>query len=343
MKIVKAFALFSLTLIFFNANSQFEISTGIGLNSTIPLKQRDTFSGSQTFAFSVIPKFSINKNLKVVNSIKPNNLKITNNNDASEVLWQSATVGLGGEYLISKNKDINIFLMLNYGFLYKYGKNILSQNSSSGYSFIELKPNNKFVQNTEIGFFYYPHDFVMVKGSYAVPMFYKNEKYPYPSSLELSIFYNYNFSKKQNKKNVESNPHREFCQNLQIGKLYILEDRKDTVYLTLRRAFAEKYHFSKYCFIDDNELKTKLDSFAASTDFKNIFIAKTGTIVYDIGRAATNGIIIYNYLMQNPIDDEPFFVRNRSSDVNFKHSGTANKIVNKLNKALFNNCSTYKN
>lgn len=342
MKITKAVVLFLLILNNFEAKSQFELSTGLGLNSSIPLNKRDTFDGSQTITFSVMPKFSVNKNLVIISAAKHLQLKTSNNNDASEILYQSVLFGMGGEYRINENKKSSFFLMFNSGFLYKYGKNVLSQSSSTGYSFVEMSPKNKFIQNTEFGFFYYPRDYFMVKGSISQPLFYKKEKYQHPAFIELSAYYRLDFSKKSKLDENLKNPEKDFCKNLQKGKLYILENRKDTIYHSIRRAFAEKYKFSRVCFIDNEELKTKLDSFANSPDFKNIFIAKTGTIVYDIGRAATNGIIIYDYRMQNPIEDKPVFVRNRSSDVDFENIETANRIVSKLNSMLFNQCNIYK-
>lgn len=330
-------------LIFQMAKSQFELATGGGLCSSVAVEKRDTFDGTQSFTFSVVPNFSINDNLSLTSSLKFTNLKTSNKFNAEEIVWQTTSFNIGVMYFLNKNKKLGIYALTGSNYLIKHGKNVLSQSSPSGTSFVEIKHKNKFLYNTEFGLNYFPKDYLMVKGGLNYIFFNNKERYKVPASIELSIFYQLKINNNNNiKPDTAITAEKAFCSKLHNGILYIIENRKDSSYLILRQAFDLNYKFSRKAFIDQAELKQKLDSFNNAQNHECIFIAKYGTIVYDISRSATNGIIIYNYQMQNPIDDKPIFVRNLSYDSNFEDKKNTNRIVKKLNQRLFSFCNNYK-
>lgn len=329
-------------LIFQVAKSQFELATGGGLCSSVALEKRDTFEGTQSFTFSVVPNFFINENTSLISSIKFANLKTSNKFNAEEIVWQTTSLNIGAMYFLNKNKKLGIYALTGSNYLIKHGKNVLSQSSPSGTSFVEIKHKNKFLYNTEFGLNYYPKEYLIVKGGLNYVFFNNKERYKVPASIELSIFYRFKINNKNNiKPDTAMSAEKAFCNKLHNGILYIIENRKDSSFMVLRDAFNSIYNFSRKAFVDQAELKQKLDSFNNAQNFESIFIAKCGTIVYDISRSATNGIIIYNYQMQNPIEGKPIFVRNLSYDSNFENKETTKRIVKKLNQRLYSFCNNY--
>ena len=330
-------------LIFQVAKSQFELAAGVGLCSSLAIGKRDTFDGTQSFTFSAIPQFVLNNNLSLISSLKFTNLKTSNKFNAEEILWQFSSLNIGAMYFISNNKKLGFYAMAGSSYLIKHGKNVLSQSSPSGTSFIEIKQKSKFLNNTELGLNYYPNDYLMVKSGLNFIFLNNKERYKVPASVEFSIFYRFKADNNKNlKPDTAMTAEKAFCSKLHNGILYIVENRKDSSFMILREAFDSIYRFSRTVFIDQAELKLKLDSFNNAKNHENIFIAKYGTIVYDISRSATNGIIIYNYQMQNPIEGKPIFVRNLSYDSNFEVKKNTIRIVKKLNKRLNNFCNNYK-
>ncbi|MCC6720931.1 MAG: hypothetical protein IT243_01920 [Bacteroidia bacterium] len=329
----------SFFMIFINAYPQFELNTGLGFCSSVPIEKRDSFDGMQSFAFSVVPKYYINKNIKVISPINLFTLKISNKYNASEIIWKTASLGIGGEFSIFKNKNFSAFSVFNSGYLFKYGKSVLDQSSSSGKSFYEIKTQNKIFNYLETGISFTPNDFITIKGSIFYPLSSRFNLYKAPVAICLNVYLRNIFWEKNNvKKDTIIESDKNFCKKLNKGILYVIENRKDTSYLTLRKAFAISYKFSKVDFIDEKELSTKLDSFKNDKNFEFIFIAKVGNIVYDLGSASTVGIILYNYKMQNPVEDKPIFVRNLTSDSEFKNLAITNRIVKRFNSRIYNYC-----
>ena len=331
--------------IFLNFYGLAQIGFGIkgGFQQSIPFVMRDSFSGKPTFSGAINFYFPRTSTLTFVTGLGYRGLSLGHKIESSSLVWQTIGLNSGAEWRNLKYKT-KFYSGINFNYVLAFGKTVLSGGTSSGSSYINLKTDYKIVPSLEAGLTFSPRPFINISISTIQPVI-QNTRYgkpTLPGSLSFGIEYRITTRDIKNWKN-DTTPvaEKKFAKNLKSGTLYFIEDGTDSSKHIFRDSLAKYFTYCKLGFINGGDLKYKLAVFQQSPDSNIIFIAKIGSIVYNSGRAGTHGIIIYNYKMENPIPDKPFFVRNLTGDTFFEDSIVVRNILMKLNKRPYKMYSMY--
>lgn len=338
-----------LLLFFIGANlcASAQLGYGIraGLLESVPLTNRDTFSGSPVFFAGINVYVPINPHFRLVTGINFMPIKLSNNLDASGILWQNLGVNLGTEWNPKVLNKTSITAGINTHYIYKYGRNLLSSNTSTGTSFLEQKINQRIISSIEVGINFKPKPLINLKFAMAQPLNINMDPLMYKMPFYMTLGIEYRITSKDIKQwsnDTVVSTESLFCNNLRNGILHVILDQSDSSNQLIRRIIEEYYFFSKVEFLSGNMLSGTLDLVKNSAAPEQHFFAKIGSITYLPGRPSTYGIIVYNYQMQDPINQDPFFVRNLTNDVYFEDPLVVKKLIRTTNSRLFKLCNEYK-
>jgi len=323
--------LFLNTLVF----SQVGFGVKAGLLQSMPTSQRDSFSGSPMPTIGLSLYLPIKTNFQFVAGIRYMPVSLSNNFDASGIRWETLALQLGTEWKPRKIKT-SIYGGINAHYVMGYGKNVLSSNTNSGTSFVQGDLNQRLMPAFEAGLIFHPRPFINLGITINQPLL-SSGKDPYslPTMFSFTLEYRINTKQIKELRKDTVNAEKTFGRNLRAGTLYFIEDRSDSSHQLFRDSLKKYYTYSKIEFISGKDLSNKLKEFAISPDSSLIFIAKIGSIVYSLNRPSTYGLIVYNYKMQNPVEDSPFYVRNLTYDDNFEDPTVVRKIIKTLNVRLY--------
>ena len=338
-----------LLLLFLSINlySSAQLGYGIraGILESVPLQNRDTFSGSPVFFAGINVYIPINEHLRLVTGLHFMPVKLSNNLDASGILWQNFGINIGTEWNPEKLNKTSITAGLNTHYIFKYGRNQLSANTSSGTSFVEQKIKRRLMPSVEVGINFKPKPLVNLKFAIAQPLNIGKDAAMYKMPFHMTLGIEYRITSrdiKQWSKDTIDSQEELFCNNLRNGILFVILDQTDSSNRLIKTIMEEHYFFNKVKYIDLSKLSNTLDSLKNTSEPNVHFIAKIGSIVYLSGRPSTYGLIIYNHEMQNPIAGDPFFVRNLTNDVFFEDPLVVKKIIRTTNARLFKLCNGFK-
>lgn len=333
MNKIRLFILFCLLISELSSTAQTGFGVSAGLLQSIPFQKRDSFSGSPNITAGFKVYFPVNENFSIHTGLNYMPLKLVNNFDASGIRWQSLSLNIGNEWSPQGFGSTAVYTALHGHYVFTYGKNVLSQNSQSGVTFEEQKLEQRFFPSIEAGLTFKPRPLINVNISAVQPFRFSAKKDPYsmPSMLKITLEYRINTKQIKEFKKDSINSERDFIRNLKKGKLYIIEDRSDSSNALFRAYLETGFNFCKIDFVDQKDLKNLLNN---SRDKDQIYFLKIGSIVYENNRPSTDGLILYNSEMQNPLDDNPIFIRNLSNDVLFEDPAVVKKLVKSLNSKL---------
>lgn len=338
-----------LLLFFIGANlcASAQVGYGIraGLLESVPLTNRDTFSGSPTLFAGINVYFPINPHFRLTTGIHFMPVKLSNNLNASGILWQNFGLNIGTEWNPGKYNKTSVTAGINAHYIYKYGKNQLSSNTSTGTSFAEQKISPRIISAIELGVNFKPKPLINLRFAIAQPLNIGQDANMYKMPFNMTIGLEYRITTKDIKhwsNDTTVSEERLFCNTLRNGILHVILDQSDSSNQLIRSLIEEFYFFSKVEFINGNQLSTTLDAVKNSDAPQQHFFAKIGSITYLPGRPSTYGLIVYNYQMQDPIYQDPFFVRNLTNDVYFEDPLIVKKLIRTTNSRLFKLCNNYK-
>lgn len=328
---------FLLTGLFLNTFVFSQVGFGVkaGLLQSMPTSQRDSFSGSPMPTLGLSFYIPIKNNFQFVTGVRYMPVSLSNNFDASGLRWETLALQLGTEWKPGKMKtDVYGGILAHY--VMSYGKNVLSSTTNSGTSFVQGDLNRRLIPALEAGLIFHPRPFINLAVTVNQPLLSSGkDPYPLPTLFGFTLEYRINTKQIRELKKDTINAEKTFGRNLRAGTLFFIEDRSDSSHKLFRDSLRKYYTYSKIEFIPGNDLNTRLKEFATSPDSSFIFIAKIGSIVYSINRPSTCGLIVYNYKMQNPIEDSPFYIRNLTYDDNFEDPLVVRKIIKTLNVRLY--------
>lgn len=325
--------------IFLNFYSLAQIGFGIkgGFQQSIPLVMRDSFSGKPTFSGAINFYFPKDSTFNFVTGLGYRGISLGHKTESSSLVWQTLALNLGAEWSNLKFKT-KFYTGFNFNYVFDFGKTVLSGGTSSGSSYINLRTVHKIVPSLEAGLTFSPRPFINITIRTIQPVI-QNTSYgkpTLPGSLSFGIEYRITTHDIKNWKNdTTPSSEKKFAKNIKAGTLYFIEDGTDSSHRIFRDSLAKYFTFSKVGFIKGSDFKSTLQDFQQAPDSNQIFIVKIGNIVYNTGRASTHGLIIYNYKMENPVPDKPFFVRNLSGDSFFEDPIIVRKMITKLNYRLY--------
>ena len=316
-----------------------------GFQQSVPLVMRDSFSGKPALCGALNFYIPINNKINLATGINYRAVAINHKIETSSFGWQTVALSIGNEWGGSKFKSTQFYTGISANYILGYGKYNLAGNASSGAGYKALKTDQKFVPAIELGITFKPLPFFNLKifTIQPIPQTIRKGQPTLPGTLSFGIEYRITSNDIKNwKKDTASSPENLFASNLLLGTLYFIEDGTDSSQKVFRKIIAENYDFSKVNYIKGNNLRQSLDSFVQSPDSSWIFIVKAGSFVYNSNRAAAQGLIIYNYKMEDPVPDTPFFVRTLSGDSYFEDPLVVKKLIKSLNKRLYKMYTMYK-
>ena len=328
-----------LMFLLINIQAQAQVGFGIrgGFQQSIPLVMRDSFSGKPAISGCINFYLPINTKLNFVAGIGYREVALSYKKESSSINWETVDLNIGTEWINPKFTNSSFYTGINANYIYTFSKTVLSATSSSGTGYATLKSNQKLVPSIEAGIIFKPRPNLTLNIStiQPIPQSKSIGKPTLPGTLSFGIEYRLTTKDIKNWNNdTTATPEKVFTKNLKAGTLYFIEDGTDSSIHVLHKMIAENYNFSKVDFIKASNLSKSLDSFSNLPNANQIFIAKIGAIVYDINRASTQGLIVYDYKMQNQMPDSPFFVRNLSGDSFFEDPIVVRKMIRTLNKRL---------
>jgi len=345
MKVIKKLIL--LLLILSNYDGKAQIGFGIigGFQQSIPIVMRDTFSGKPSLGAGINIYLPINKKLKFATGLSYKQVAVNYKAVASSLSWQTVNFNLGTEWASPKFINSLFYTGFNTNYILGFGKNNLSASSNTGNAYKSIDIKQKIIPSIELGLIFRPRPFINIHVStiQPIPQTTKENKLTLPGTINFGIEYRLTTQDIKNWNNDKTpSAEKVFTENLKEGTLYFIEDGTDSSQKLFKKIINEYYHFSKVDFIKVADLSKTLESFSLLPNANQIFIAKIGAIVYDINRASTQGLIIYDYTMQNPIVDNPFFIRNITGDSLFEDPLVNKKLIKTLNNKLFKIYNLYK-
>ena len=328
-----------LLFLLLNYFTQAQVGFGIrgGFQQSIPLVMRDSFSGKPAFSGGINFYLPFTTKLNFVAGLGYREVAISYKKESSSINWQTIDLNLGTEWINPKFTNSSFYTGVNANYIYSFGKTVLSANSSSGTGYTTLKSNQILVPSIEAGIIFKPRPNITLNIStiQPIPQSKSLGKPTLPGTLSFGIEYRLTTKDIKNWGNDTTQaPEKVFKKNLRAGTLYFIEDGSDSSINVLHKMVAEFYNFSNVDFIKAADLSKTLDSFFKLPNANKIFIVKMGAIVYDINRASTQGLILYDYKMQNPIPNEPIFVRNLTGDSKFEDPMVVKKLIKTLNKRV---------
>ncbi len=328
-----------LLFLFINYFTQAQVGFGIrgGFQQSIPLVMRDTFSGKPALSGGINIYLPINSKLNFVAGLGYREVAISYKKESSSINWETVDLNLGTEWINPKFTNSSFYTGINANYVYTFSKTVLSATSTSGTGYTTLNSNQTLIPSIEAGIIFKPRPNITLNIStiQPIPQSKSLGKPTLPGTLSFGLEYRLTAKDIKNWNNDTTPiPEKVFTKNLRAGTLYFIEDGTDSAKLILHKTISGYYTFSNVGFIKASELSKSLDSFSKLPNANLIFIAKIGAIVYDINRASTQGLIVYDYKMQNPISDSPFFVRNLSGDSYFEDPLVVKKLIKTLNKRL---------
>lgn len=326
-------------LVVLNFYSSAQVGFGVkgGFQQSLPLVMRDSFSGKPSLNAGINVYLPSKSNLNFSAGLGYREVAISHKTESSSLLWKTLGLNLGAEWLNPKFSNTSFYTGFNANYILAMGKTGLSGSTSSGSSYTSLDINQKFVPSIELGLIFKPRPFINLTVStiQTIPQSISLGKPTLPGTLSFGIEYRITTRDIKNwSTDTTPLPEKQFSQNLKAGTLYFIEEGTDSSQQLFKKMIADYYTFSKVDFIKAADLQATLETFSKSPNAHHIFIVKTGTIVYDINRASTQGLIVYDYKMQNPVPDSPFFVRNLSGDSFFEDPIVVRKMIRTLNKRL---------
>lgn len=338
---------FTCLFVILNLYSVAQVGFGIrgGFQQSLPLVMRDSFSGKPAISGGINFYIPAGNKLNFVTGFGYREVAISHKVEASNFNWRTLGLNLGTEWINPKFSNTSFYTGINANYIYSFSKTVLSGNTSSGSGYASLNANQKFVPSLEAGITFKPRPFINITIStiQPVPQTKSGGKPTLPGTFSFGIEYRLTTRDIKNwKRDTTPYPQHTFTKNLKKGTLYFIEDGTDSSHRVFRKAIKDYYNFSKVNFIKGNTLRQMLDSFSQSPDSNLIFIVKTGAIVYSMERAPTQGIIIYNYKMQDPVPDSPFLIRNLSGDSFFEDPLVVKRMVKTLNKRLIKMYNEYR-
>ncbi|MFM9943941.1 MAG: hypothetical protein ACKVQB_01780 [Bacteroidia bacterium] len=337
----------TLLLIVLNHYSFGQVGFGIkaGFQQSIPLVMRDSFSGKPSLSGGINFYFPAMDNLSIVSGLSYREVAINHKIDPISLTWQAIGLNLGTEWTHYKFYKTKFYAGFNANYILGFGKTVLSGSTSSGSIYNKLELKNKLIPSVELGLTFNPRPYINVSFSTIQPVYQTVSfgKPTLPGSLSFGIEYRINSRDLKNWKR-DTTPFAEklFTNNLKNGTLYFIEDGTDSSQRLFRKMIYEFYDYSKVRFINGNSLNDSLISFKTASNPNLIFIVKTGTVVYNMERAATQGLIVYNYKMENPMPDSPFFVRNLAGDIFLQDPLVVKKLIKTLNNRLYKMYNVYR-
>lgn len=306
-----------------------------GLLQSMPTSQRDSFSGSPMPTLGLSLYLPVKTNFHLITGVKYMPVRLSNKFDASGIRWETLALQIGAEWKPGKMKTA-VYGGINTHYVMGYGKNVLSSNTSSGTSFVQGDLNQRIIPALEAGLIFSPRPLIRLGITINQPLLSSaKDRYPLPTMFGFTLEYRINTKQIKEIRKDTVNAEKTFGRNLRAGTLYFIEDRSDSSHQLFRDSLKKYYTFSKINFIAGNELVKKLNEFAVSPDSSLIFIAKIGSIVYSPNRPSTYGLIVYNYKMQNPVPESPFYIRNLTYDDNFEDPYVVRKTIKTLNARLY--------
>jgi len=338
MKGLKRAAIMVSLLTNFYGNAQVGFGIRAGLVQSMPLVLRDSFGGSPSYFGRMNLYIPVTQKLLFAGGIHYSTVRIDHKLESYALHWQTLGINIGTEWSHSKFGKTTFYTGLSADFILSSGKKVLSGASSSGTSFVEFNNKQKVIPSIELGINFNPRPLLhlIISAHQPIPQSVYNKKPTILGGFSLGLEYRLN-SRQLKEWQTDTTPsdEKKFSNNLYRGILYFVLEGTDSSNRVLRKAVESQYKFSKVGFIDQKKFLVVLDSINQLPDSNQIFIAKTGSFVYNVGRAATNGVIIYNYKMENPMAGHPLFIRNISGDVFFEDPLVVNKMIKKLNAGLF--------
>jgi len=327
------------------AQAQVGFGFRAGFQQSFPLALRDTFAGAASFSGALNLYVPYNSKMKFVAGLGYRPISVDNKLKSSSLNWQTLGLNLGTEWIPKRMTHTFFYSGLNVNYILSYRQKVLNGTNTSGNAYIHLKSKQKAVPSLEFGISFKPKPQFRINIStiQTIPQSTYNGRPTLPGSFSFSLEYYLTRSYIENlNSDTTPSPEKLFTRNLKSGTLYFLEDNNDSNQVIFHIMFAEYYNYSKVKFIKEADLRGTLDSFLVSNEANRIFIAKAGIITIDLDRASTQGIIIYDYKMENPVPGSPFFVRILAGDSDFQDPEIVKKMIKTVNKRLYKMYNTYK-
>lgn len=325
-------------LMFLYGEAQVGFGLRAGFQQSFPIVLRDSFEGAPTFSGGLNLYLPGNNKVNFVAGLGYRPITLNYKEKSSSLNWRTIALNLGTEWLPQKMKQTIFYTDLNLNYILSYRQKVLSGTNTSGNAYIELDSKQNLVPSLEFGVSFKPKPHIRLNIStiQTIPQTTYNNRPTLPGSFSFSLEY-YLTKSYINSLNADTTPSAEkiFTGNLKTGTLYFIENNKDSNQVIFHKMFAEFYNYSEVKFIKAADLSNTLDSFKTSADSSRIFIAKAGVITYDIERSSTQGIILYDYKMENPVPGSPFFVRVLAGDSDFQDPEIVKKMIKTLNSKLY--------
>lgn len=327
----------------FKALAQPGLGISGGLVQSITLHQRDSFQGSPGYYLGLAGYLPIGKGhlaLGMQYHMVNEAVKL----DATNIRWQSLNARAGFEWPIKGMSGAAFYYGWQSTYMLAFGKTFTSGANSSGTEFKKLDNPDKWAHAPEFGLVFKPKPAIRVALTLAIPLNQSgtDNQYRYPGSLKLGIEYRIDREVISRIQKDTFSYDRKFARNLKNGTLYFIEDRSDSSHQLFRKNVAQFYTYSKAGFVSGKHLSAFVDSIAKTADSASVYYVKAGTIVYESNRAATCGLIVYDYRMLDPVPGSPFFIRNLTVDVDFEEDEIVRKAVKTLNKKLQKTYNMYR-
>ena len=320
------------------AFSQAAVGLKAGLNQSFPLAQRDSFAGSPAPFATLTLVLPINKRITFNSSLSYNAVKLSNRWDATGFRWQTLGLGAGIESGIPRMERSFLYAGLNVSYVTGFGKNVLSQNASSGTTYVNRHTDQLIIPSAEAGISFQAKSNLNFSLGVSQPVYSirsGNYSPSFPGSVRLGLEYRISFHDISHPEYDTSGPEKRFCYGLKYGTLYVIEDRTDSSHRLVREMLNSHYHFGKTGFVPKSRVSEFLDSISHTGDTSRVYFARIGSIVYDRDLPSTYGLIIYDYRMQQPVPGEPFFIRNLTGDLDFEDPLVVKKVIKTMNDRLF--------
>ena len=322
-------------------NSKVQAQVGFGLRGSLhqsaPLVLRDSFSGTPALGAGINIYFNARTKIKFAAGLSYKSIAVNHKIEPYSLNWKVIGCNIGAEWKHSKMSNTRFYTGTTVNSIFAMGKTNLSSNSNSGQGYSSINVFQSIVPSIELGLIFNPHPLVTLNVSTLQPIpqsTYQN-KPTLPGMISIGIEYRITTKDMKNwDMDTSILPERIFAENLKRGTLYVIEEGKEASIMLFRKKMMTNYTFSKVSFIKASELTNLLNSLKHSADSNQCFFLKSGRIIYNIESPSTLGVIIYNFKMQNPIPDTPFYVRDLSGNSDFDDPIILKKVVSKLNKRL---------
>ncbi len=338
MKGLKKTILIVFTAITLNSNAQYGFGAKVGFQQSVPLVLRDSFGGKPAIGCGISLYFPPKKSVNMVLGMSYRAMSVSHKIEPYNLVWNTLALNFGTEWTNVKFDKTKFYTGLNAAFIYEQGKVVISGSNSSGTGYVSSGEKNKLVPSFELGLVFNPNKNLHVHIGTIQPFEQgtRNQKPEFPGALSFGLEYRIHskdFEKWE--KDTSQNPERVFTQNLKEGILYFVLEGTDSSARLLEKILNENYKYSRFGFIPLAAFKDSLEMFKNHPNSASIFIAKMGGIIYDVNRAPTQGLIVYDHKMENPLPDNALFVRNVSNDVFFEDPLLVSKMIKTLNTRLF--------